>query len=261
MIFKKLLGLGLVGKIRGLVNGAGDEGSIYWPRKVLCSISWDALDGLHYSAQVGYDDETMGILPSVFYSKKHVKDFGELINGLTEDVAQASSEFPNIRYLRRFRLPSKEHKRLYVYEPNRLSEKWLGDSILDRRVHDDYFEIIEEFVNGSWIIKKRGQTRGDGLSLKQSRCLIERAFPPFVCIAEIKEQSAEQYVHYRLQDSSGNKVHEDKIYIYDFDYWYHLFRAIKAEKQEIERKDLSLLPVDLGELWNDIEYECDDEDS
>lgn len=34
MKFKKLLGLGLVGKVEGLVNRAGSPGSIYWPDKI-----------------------------------------------------------------------------------------------------------------------------------------------------------------------------------------------------------------------------------
>lgn len=259
MKFKKLLGLGLVGKVEGLVNRAGSPGSIYWPNKILCSVSWDALDGFHYSAQIIYDDKIMELLPSVFYTKRF-KNFGNLINDLTEDVAQASHEFPNIRYLRKFLLPTKEHKRLYIYEPHSLSQRWLEESILDRRVQDDFFEILEEFVNGSWIIQKRGQTSTDRLSFQESRCLIEHAFAPFVCIAEIKDKCTDQHMHYTLKDSSDNTIYEDKIYIYNFDYWYHLFGAIKAERQDIESKGISLLPVNLGELWSEIQYECEDKE-
>jgi hypothetical protein len=248
---KRLFGVGLVGKIAGLISQAGDSGSINWPHGILCWIDWNALDRWHYSASVLYSDALMNFLPSTLHIRSF-KDIDSVINGLTEDIAEARGEFPNIRYFRMFPLPTKEHKRRYICEPNRVTDEWLRDSILSDRQFGMTFFIKEEYINGSWAYPKR-RSDLDELASEESQFLLENAFPPFRCINAIERHTIAQHVHYRLTNSSGKQVYEGVMYVYDFDSQNDFYEAIKAEQEVVESKGFNLSTSEIEELWSQID--------
>jgi len=126
------------------------------------------------------------------------------------------------------------------------------------------FEVLEEFVNGSWSLDIRSSHWGckedhRSISPCETKSFIERAFSPCKCVAAILRSGNAQYAHYQVLGEDGRLLRDDKIYIFGFDQDYHFVEAVMSEREAMRKIGVTLSEVNLYDLLDDVRNDCDDD--
>lgn len=244
-MFKRHLGIGLVGKL-GSVSFHG--GSKVRPQAVTCYFTTDTWCARCFSAVADY-----GGTSDTVYTKRF-KDVRNIVNGLTEEISEASRVYPGIRYYRRLTFPTKEHKKQYLLEPTGLDEGWLGNAVFDPNMPVFAFDVTEEFLNGSWVLS----CSDCRIPTDTARYFFEQSFAPFQCIVTIRSFRTARCADYQLVDTGGTVVWTSQIYFYNCDIPGDLIKAVKAEKKEVRKTGIGLPEIgasdmDLSDVYQEAE--------
>lgn len=227
-MLKRFLGMGLVGKL-GPVSFHG--GSSIRPYQVTCFFSTNTWGNRCFSVMADYDSD----LRDEIYTKQF-KDVRNIVNGLTEEISEASRVYPGIHYYRRLSFPTKEHKKQYLLEPTGLDEGWLGNAVFDPNMPAFSFDVTEEFLNGSWILLSSDYR----IPTDTAKYFFEHSFAPFQCNVTIRSFRTARLADYQLIDTGGTVFWKSQIYFYDCDIPSDLIGAVKVEREEIRKTGIGL---------------------
>jgi hypothetical protein len=245
-MLKRLLGMGLVGKL-GPVSFHG--GSSIRPYQVTCFFSTNTWGNRCFSVVADYDSD----LRDAVYTKQF-KDVRNIVNGLTEEISEASRVYPGIRYYRRLTFPTKEHKKQYLLEPTGLAEGWLGNAVFDPNMPVFAFDVTEEFLNGSWVLL----CSDCRIPTDTAKYFFEHSFAPFQCNVTVRSFRTARCADYQLVGTGGTVVWTSQIYFYNCDISGDLIRAVKAEKKEVRKTGIGLpetgdSDMDLSDIYQEAE--------